>query len=160
MGEKGLDSSRILIIMLVAAIGVSLVGNVLTIHTIEAKSKKKGYDVVFFLDVDAPTKHKKTLVTVGIENIKNKIVVSKKQDIRPQVEDNDDSEPFPFAVLHVTDKKGQHPSQVAPCVIVNHAHDDERCGGLEGGEKNDGVPLYHETFSYAEILQLVFGVGN
>lgn len=148
------------VIVMVITIAAMLVSSVLTMYTAEAKRKKKGYDVVFYLDRDAATKHKKTLVTAGIEDIHGKVIKSKKLDLRPLVEDADDSFPFPFAVLHVNDKNGQHSSQVAPCVIVNHAHDDERCGGLEGGGKIDGVRTYHETFSYAEILQLVFGVGN
>ena len=140
------------------AIAVLLVGSTAFSGSAEAKSKKskKGYDVVFYLNDDAPTKHKKTLVTVGIENIHNKIVKSKKIDLQPMVEDHDDSGAFPFALLHVMDKNGQHPGQVQPCVIVNHAHDDEQCRSLEGGAKDHGVPLYTAEFSYGEILQLVF----
>jgi hypothetical protein len=71
--------------------------------------------------------------------------------------EDDDEGAFGLGILHVDDKKSQHPNQVSACIIVNHANDDEQCHDFIDNRIINGVPLYTAEFSYDEILQLLFG---
>src|SRR6476619_3728947 len=100
--EDCLVNRSVLVAGVTLLMGMLVVASITATYIAEAKSKKKGYDVRLHLIRDAPTKGKKTLVTLGIENIKNKIVKSHKQDIDPQVADDEEGE-FDLNILHVED---------------------------------------------------------
>lgn len=144
--------TKAITLLAIGILGVLLIAGALVGHTAEAKSKKK-YSVTFFLDVDAPFKDKKTPIKIGIENIHNEIVASKKVDVRDEIDDQDEEEII-LGNLKVKDKNENHVDQVAGCIIVNHANDGEQC---DGDFKKEGKNRYSVRFSYTELLQLVFG---